>query len=93
MLAELLSTYRVELSKQESKPELEHRLEEATQDARERRWQTRTTLRLLALTYVALLMLALSLAVWGDAKQQEWALGALMTILGSSLGYLVGRKT
>jgi fatty acid desaturase len=89
----LLSAYRVELARNESEPELKHRLAEATRDGEERRRQARIILRLLAATYVALLVLAFGLAVWGTAEQQKWALGALMTILGSILGYLVGRKT
>ncbi|WP_187345279.1 hypothetical protein [Cystobacter ferrugineus] len=39
-----------------------------------------------------LFLLALVLAIWGDVEQQRWALGALMTILGSILGFLVGQK-
>lgn len=47
---------------------------------------------MLAVTYAALFLLALFLALQGNAEQQRWALGALMTVLGSALGYLVGRK-
>jgi hypothetical protein len=91
-LTGLLSAYSVELATKESEQELKHRLEEARLDGEERRRQARAILWLLASTYAALLLLALFLALRGNAEQQRWALGALMTILGSILGYLVGRK-
>jgi hypothetical protein len=72
---------------------LVHRLHEAARDSEQRRRQAQVILWLSAVTYVALLLLAIGLAVWGRIEQQKWALGALMTILGSVLGYLVGRKT
>ena len=89
---ELLSRYQVQLTQRESEPELKLRLEEARRDGMQRRWQARIILRLLAVTYTALFLLALVLAVWGNVEQQRWALGALMTILGSILGFLVGRR-
>jgi hypothetical protein len=92
MPTELLSRYQVQLTRRESEPESKLCLEEARQDGLERRWQARIILRLLAVTYTALVLLALVLAVWGDIEQQRWALGALMTVLGSILGFLVGRK-
>ncbi|HEX8706200.1 MAG TPA: DUF3040 domain-containing protein [Myxococcaceae bacterium] len=88
-----LSAYRIEFAKKESDPELKHRLQEAAQDGEERRRQGRIIMRLVAVTYLALLVLALGLAVWGTVEQQKWALGALTTMLGSILGYLVGRKS
>lgn len=92
-MAEVLAAYRIELARKESEPELKHRLEEATRDGEERRRQARIILQLVAATYLALVVLAFGLSVWGSAEQQKWALGALMTILGSILGYLVGRKS
>jgi len=91
-LAELLSVYQVALTQRESEPELKLRLEEARRDGAERRTQARMILRLLAVTYASLVILALVLAVMGNIEQQQWALSALMTVLGSILGYLVGRK-
>ncbi|MDC0712102.1 hypothetical protein POL68_26790 [Stigmatella sp. ncwal1] len=72
---------------------LKHRLEEDRREGEERRRQSRTILRLLSITYTALFLMALFLAIRGTAEQQRWALGALMTVLGSILGYLVGKKT
>lgn len=90
--AELLSRYQVQLTQRESEPELKLRLEEAHRDGMQRRWQARVVLRLLVVMFTALFLVALVLAVWGNAEQQRWALSALMTILGSILGFLVGRR-
>jgi hypothetical protein len=66
---------------------------EAAKDSEQRRRQAQVTLWLIAMTYIALLLLSFYLALWGSTEQQKWALSALMAILGSILGYLVGRKT
>jgi fatty acid desaturase len=92
MPAELLTRYQVQLTQRESEPELKLRLEEARRDGMQRRWQARIVLRLLAVMFTALFLLATLLAVWGDVEQQRWGLGALMTILGSIMGFLVGRR-
>lgn len=92
-LADLLALYRVELVKKETEKELRHRLRESTKEGEQRRRQAQVTLSLISVTYVALLILASVLAVWGEMEQQKWALSALMTILGSVLGYLVGQRT
>ncbi|HZI09995.1 MAG TPA: hypothetical protein VE153_06340 [Myxococcus sp.] len=89
----MLTAYRPEFASREREQKLRHRLRETAKDNEQRRQQARIILWLVAATYLALLLLAFSLCLWGGAEQQKWALGALMTILGSILGYLVGRKS
>ncbi|WP_157758608.1 hypothetical protein [Cystobacter fuscus] len=92
MPTELLSRYQIQLTQRESEQELKLRLEEARRDGMQRRWQARTVLRLLAVMFIILFLLALGFALRGDAEQKRWAFGALSAILGSIPGVLIGRK-